>query len=430
MKKVLAVFAVLTLAVLATVPVFAQDATCDIPAPEAEATVNMIGWTYPIIDHYASELESCNEVDNLEVNTQLLDSGSAHDQMRLAFGAGGEAPYGIVMVTEDDVNSYVAEGWLLPLNDLIDQYSEEYNLADIAGIEDLTVGDEIYGIPMELNTRHFYYRPDLFEQYGLEVPDTYADVVAACEVLAEEDSIDIPFTINLHAGWAWRIEFVDMVLGFEGQLLNEDNTPAFNSPEGVAALQQIVDLANACMGPEGLTYSIDDSQISMATGGLAMMQTWATRAAAMDDPDFSDLVGEIEFAPAPRAFPDGPYAATGGTGAGLAIPANGNVDPEIAFLVMMEALDLDSQVGAAQFGVASRLEVAELANARYLPAVFETIEGGVEGNSVPAIGAVLNPVLDQFLPRAADPDADLAALLDEAAAAYTEEATLQGFITE
>ena len=48
---------------------------CNINAPESAASVNMIGWTYPIIDFCASELEACNAVDKVEGNTQLLDSG-------------------------------------------------------------------------------------------------------------------------------------------------------------------------------------------------------------------------------------------------------------------------------------------------------------------------------------------------------------------
>ena len=90
--------------------------------PESAATINMIGWTYPIIDFYADELEACNAVDNIDVNTQLLDSGSAHDQLRLALGAGGTSPYDIIMVTQGDIESYVAEGWMMPLNDLIAKY--------------------------------------------------------------------------------------------------------------------------------------------------------------------------------------------------------------------------------------------------------------------------------------------------------------------
>ena len=425
MKRLLILFALLLL----VLPVAAQDmGGCMIEAPESPAQVNMIGWTYPIIDFYANELEACNSVDNIDVNTQLLDSGSAHDQLRLALGAGGTSPYDIIMVTQGDVNSYVAEGWMMPLNDLIDKYEESHNISDILGLDDMTVDGNIYALPMEQNTRHFFYRPDLLEKHMIDVPETWDDVIAACGVLAAEDSIVIPFTTQLHAGWAWRIEYGDMLLAFGGQALNDDNTPAFNSDEGVMALEKLVEIVDACMGPEGLTYSIDDSQIGIATGELAMAFTWATRAAAMDDPDFSDYVGGIEFAPAPKALADGLYGATGGTGAGLGIPANIDDDPDLVFQIILEALDAESQLGASQLGVITRVSVAAEADARYLPAVFATIEGGVEGQNVPAIGAVLNPVWDQWLPQIMTGEMSAAELLAAAAEAYTAEATAQGFI--
>ena len=427
MKKLIFVIALLALAV----PTMAQDmATCNIDAPMESASVNMIGWTYPIIDLYASELEACNAVDNIEVNTQLLDSGSAHDQLRLALGTGGTSPYDIIMVTEGDINSYVAEGWMMPLNDLIDKYEEAYDISDISGLDDMTLDGNIYGLPMEQNTRHLFYRPDLLEKYMLAVPETWDDVIDACGVLQEEDSIVIPFTTQLHAGWAWRIEFSDMVFAFGGQLLNDDNTPAFHGEAGVQALNKLVEIVDACMGEEGLTYSIDDSQIGIATGELAMAFTWASRAAAMDDPDFSDYVGGIDFAPAPRATADGLYGATGGTGAGLGIPANIDDDPELVFQVILEAMDVDSQLRASQVGVITRNAVAAQADARYLPAVFDTINGGVEGQAMPAIGAVLNPVLGNWLPQIVTGDMSAEALLNAAAEAYTDEATTQGFITE
>ncbi len=427
MRKLFLIIALLAL----VIPAAAQDmsvATCDIEPPESSQTVNMIGWTYPIIDLYADELEACNAVDNIEVNTQLLDSGSAHDQLRLALGAGGAPPYDIIMVTQDDVESYVAAGWMMPLNDLIDKYEEAYDISDISGLADMTVDGSIYGLPMEQNTRHLFYRPDLLEKYMLEVPDTWDDVIAACGVLQDEDSIVIPFTTQLHAGWAWRIEFSDMVFAFGGQLLNDDNTPAFHSEAGVQALNKLVEIVDACMGPEGLTYSIDDSQIGIATGELAMAFTWASRAAAMDDPEFSDYVGQIEFAPAPRAAADGPYGATGGTGAGLGIPANIDDDPELVFQVILEATDVESQLRASQLGVITRNAVAAQADARYLPAVFDTINGGVEGQNMPAIGAVLNSVLDNWLPQIMTGEKSAAELLDAAADAYAAEATTQGFI--
>ena len=128
---------------------------------------------------------------------------------------------------------------LLPLNDLVEQYREEYNLDDIPQPvwDAATIGGNIYGVPFMSNTMHLFYRSDLFEKHMIAVPTTYDEVIDACAVLAEnEDSIDLPFTMNLHAGWAWEIEFMHFIRSFGGKFLNdEDNTPAFNSDAGVAA---------------------------------------------------------------------------------------------------------------------------------------------------------------------------------------------------
>ena len=182
------------------------ETQCNIEPPAAKTRVNMIGWTYGIIDYYADEMEKCNEVENLTVNTQLLDSGSAHDQIRLALSSGSTSPYDIIL---DDV-SFVAEladqGWLLPLDDLMEKYQDQYDTADFLDslIAEHTVDGVIYGVPIEVNPMFLFYRSDLLEKYSLEVPETWDDVVAACKVLQDEESIELPFTINLHAGWAWR----------------------------------------------------------------------------------------------------------------------------------------------------------------------------------------------------------------------------------
>jgi len=295
-------------------------------------------------------------------------------------------------------------------------------------MDDHSIDGVNYGLPLELNTMHFFYRPDLLDQYGLAVPNTWDDVIANCAVLADDDTIDLPFTMNLHAGWAWRIEFSNMLGAFGGNLMNDDRTPAFNSAEGVQALEKILEVVDACMGDEGLTYSIDDSQIAMATGGLAMAHTWASRAASMDDPEISDFVGGIEFAPAPRAVEGGPHGAPFG-GASYSIPANTTVDPELVFLTVMEALDEESQLEASKLGIASRAAVSDKSDARYLPAVFEIVEDGLPSVLDPALG-ILNASLGNWLPKAATGEMSVQEVLDGAAAEYQAEATTQGFITE
>ena len=60
---------------------------------------------------------------------------------------------------------------------------------------------------MVANTLHLIYRQDVFDAMGIAVPDTYDDVIAMCGTIGLDNlDYDMPFTVNLSAGWAWEIE--------------------------------------------------------------------------------------------------------------------------------------------------------------------------------------------------------------------------------
>ena len=421
----------LSLALVATLGMgVAAAQTCDIASPAEDTTINMIGWAFPLTEFYADELEVCNEVDNLEVNTQLLDSGSAQEQVRLALAGGGRSPFAIVHGANGQIVEWASEGWVQPITDLVEKYREEYDLDDIAQTawDGASYEGEIYGVPIVANTQHLMYRMDLFEEYGLDAPTTYDDVIEACNVLAEEPSIDFPFTVNLHAGWAWEQEFFHFLEAFGGTYLNEDNTPAFNSEMGVQALNKIMEVADACMGREGLTYSLDDSEVGVSIGSLAFVQLWASRAPSMDDPDRSAFVGGIGFAPAPEV-----EAGTKRAGSAwndfYMIPTTTDVERELAFLVIMEAADRESQTRAADFGIVPRQAVAESGiGGRYLAAASQTIAEGVGIYAANPAISLVRTALSSSLPLVGSGDLTPEEALAEAEAAYISEANAQGFI--
>ncbi len=64
--------------------VIVDPTECNLDAPSQATELNMIGWSFPITDFYADELEKCNRIDNLTVNTNLLASADAQEQVRLA----------------------------------------------------------------------------------------------------------------------------------------------------------------------------------------------------------------------------------------------------------------------------------------------------------------------------------------------------------
>ena len=426
MRKFLVLLALLALVV--SVPAIAQDeATCSIDAPADATEINMMGWSFPITDFYAAELELCSDVENLTVNTQLLASTDAQEQVRLALSTGGDSPYDIVHLSNAQVGEW--SGWLMPLNDLVEEYWDDYNLGDIPQVawDGVTIDGQIYGVPMVGNTLHFIYREDIFEDLGIEVPETYADVIAACETIGLDNmDYDAPFTINLSAGWAWEIEFFQFLRAFGGDFLNEDLTPGFNGEEGVQAVELILDVANACMGEFGYSFNLNDQEVAVQLGTLPATNMWASRAANMSDPERTDLGDVIAYAPAPRVTEDSLRAGSAWNDF-YAIPAMTTNDPDLIFQVIMEAGDEESQQRAAATGMATRLSVAEFGGP-YLEAAGITVAEGVGiYDKHPAI-AIVRAKLGEFLPLVGTGDMTPQEALDAAAEAYLEEAIAQGYI--
>lgn len=424
----------ITLFLIVTVPVFsialsqsADPMACNLEAPESPTTINFIAWAGLSIFFYNDEFAKCDDVENLEFDAQILDFSSVVEQVRLALSAGGESPYQIVHASNTELVEWGFAGWLLPLNDLIDKYGEEYDLDDHSATawEGATIDGQIYGIPFRANTLHLWYRSDLFEEYGLEPPTTYDEVMAACEVLKDEPSINLPFTMQVHAGWAWDIRFFSFIRSFGGDYLNDDNTPAFNGPAGVAAATKIKDVIDACMGPEGITYSIDDSANGLANGTIAFIHTWAGQGAIFEDPETSNVVGLIESAPAAAPNPGGLLGGSAWHDY-FTIPATSDVDPDIVFRVIMEATDRQSQEEGAKIHPMTRLSVPEqLSNAA---AINETIVNGVGiYDANPAI-VLAQTAIGNWLPFIGTGEMTPQEALDRAAEEYIVEATAQGYL--
>jgi ABC-type glycerol-3-phosphate transport system substrate-binding protein len=415
--------------VVITQEVIVDPTECNLEAPAQAVELNMIGWSFPITDYYAAELEKCDKVENLDINTNLLASADAQEQVRLALSAGGDSPYDIVHGANSQVGEWAGVGWMMPLNDLIEKYKDEYNLGDIPekAWEGVTIDGKIYGVPIVGNTLHLIYRKDVFDELGLSAPDTYDGVIEVCNTIGlDNPDWDMPFTVNLSAGWAWEIEFFQMLRAFGGDFLDENNNPIFNGEAGLKALEKLVEVANACMGSAGYSFSLNDQEVAVQQGTLPATNMWASRASNMSNPERTDLYEVIAFAPAPRAVSGGPRAGSAWNDFYM-IPANTTNDPDLIFRVIMEAADERSQRDAAEIGMATRLAVAEYGGA-YLAAAGQTIAEGIGiYDKKPAVG-IVRAKLGEFLPLVSTGEMTAQEALDAAAAAYTEEAKAQGYI--
>lgn len=398
---------------------------CPIPSPAEDVTIDLMGWEFPVTKAITEELQEC-ESDNLTINVQLLDNAGAQDQIALDFSTGAPQ-FEIVHATDSLIGTWADN--LTDLTPFIEKYGEEFELDQIpqAMWDGATVDGRILGVPLFSNTMHFFYNTEILADNGLTAPDNYDDLIAACSVL-QDAGFDDPFNMNLSANWAWEIEF-NNILGTlrDGDVINEDNTPAFNTPEGIEAATKIVEISEACMSDAGRAFGIDDAEAALRAGELPMAEIWASRAAQMDDPENSLVVGLIEFAPALRSSADsirtGPAFVDY-----FAIPAGGDVDAETVFLAIMGAVDVESQNVAAAHAAVARLGASNPDAPRNGEASAISVAEGVGSRSkqeaLPLAQGILGDALLEITASGADP----ATALADAEARYIEEAEAAGFL--
>lgn len=404
---------------------------CTITAPGTPTTISYLGWPQTLMDAYGKEMQTCSS-DNLTINLRTLDNSTAVQQMQLAFSGGGTSPYDIVQMANGSIATIGGQGWLLPLNDLVEKYRETYNLDDIpqSAWDAATFDGKILGVPVASNTLHMMYRTDLFEKYNIEPPTNYDEVIAACNTLKAEPGLTVPFATDLSAGWAWDIEFFHFLESYGGTYLNDDNSASFNTPEGVAALTKLKEVADACMGPTGLSLGYEAMVSGLQNGTIGFIQTWADQGPAMDDATKSNYVGTIGFAPAAAAKPGGPLASSTWNDF-LAIPATTAADPDLAFQLIMEATRADVQKRLASEGLVlvAREEALGAEGAfRSSQAALTSINDGVGPTPNSAANPLAGAALGNYLPLVGTNELTPEEALAKAEADYIKEATAQGYL--
>ena len=256
-------------------------------------------------------------------------------QKQPAAFAANPSLYQLGGVSNGTITPLLAEGTIRPLDDLVEKYGGNLSPNQLIKVDGQTMA-----IAMMVNTQHLMYRKDIFEDLGLDVPTTYDEVLAAAQAIQDAGVVEYPVGATMKSGWNLAQDFNNMFLGYGGSFVNADSTPAVNSEAGMKALETMQALT-AYMDPEYLVSDSTYVQQQFQQGKIAMANLWASRGAAMDDPNESEVVGKVGAAAAPLAMAGGAPATTLWWD-GIVVAANiSDEEADNAFRVAMEGLDSD-----------------------------------------------------------------------------------------
>jgi ABC-type glycerol-3-phosphate transport system substrate-binding protein len=403
---------------LAAIPGLSH-ARCDTLSNVKAGEVNIIGNAFPALQHIAKEMESCTK-GGLKVQFKMTPQ--VQQEVQQAFGSSGKSAFDAAVISMGTFADLQSKGQLQPMTDLVNKYKAKYKIEDNMLIK---VNGEVMAIAFMQNAQNLFYRKDLFEKHGLRAPTNYGEMLAAAKTLKEkEPGIEFPIAQTFAKGWDSATEFTNIVAGHGGKFFKAGSAaPDFNSDAGVKALETMKAMT-AYMTPNFLASNSDDVMNQFQQGKAAMGVLWATRAARMDDPAASKIVGKMDFVAAPAAVAGG-KSATHLWWDGVAMPKNLGGDRETVFQVLMEALDEENTAKGNDLTVWVR---SAYKPTRFGSGVAASAKAGAPmwptepyfGLAHGEIGKVLPDVLSGAMaPKQA---------LDIAAAAYTKAATEKGFI--
>lgn len=106
-----------------------------------------------------------------------------------------------------------------------------------------TFGDKIYGIPMVMDGKTFYYNKEIFAELGLEVPENWEDFMTVLDTISKTDYI--PISLGNQEDWATGHYMTTL----NQRMVNSDTLAAdyalqgdFSDPQYVAALERLVEM--------------------------------------------------------------------------------------------------------------------------------------------------------------------------------------------
>lgn len=222
-------------------------------------------------------------------------------------------------------------GTIRPLDDLVAKYGQGLTPNQLIKVDGVT-----YAIAMMVNAQHLMYRADILSDLGIDVPTTYAEMIAAAEKIKAAGVVDYPIGGTFKTGWNLGEEFVNNFLGEGGDFFSDGNMPNINNEMGVRALEVMKALTEH-MDPEYLVSDSTYVQQQFQQGKIAMANLWASRGAAMNDEAESQVVGKVVMAAAPMGTA---APATSLWWDGIVLAANmSDEEADAAFRIAMEGID-------------------------------------------------------------------------------------------
>lgn len=255
----------------------------------AKTRVNFVAARYHtgITDDYwakvANEFEAANP--DIDMTVDVVDWGTLHMKLTTMIGAG--EPPELANIATIWLPEYIAADVAEPL----DRYmTPEFKDQFIGSLFDITfIDNKLYGIPIAVSARAMYYLKEPLEKVGMAPPKNWDELLAVAQAIHNPPGLygfGIPCTT-----WEGEAYFAYFLWAAGGEFFDKTGKFVVDSPEGVEAMEFLVDLARKykVTYPEPWAINRDEMHKVFAQGkiGMFIVGPWEVGIIKEENPDLN-----------------------------------------------------------------------------------------------------------------------------------------------
>lgn len=288
------------------------------------SSLNLLLIEHPFVAAMEPMIPEFEAMTGIDVNIEVFSEQQGFDKLQADLSA-KSGNYDVVMTDPLHNWQYAAAGWLEPLESYVENDSitmPDYNVDDFvpgvfeAGQWNLELSSGIgegstWALPINFESYNLTYRPSMLDEAGIEVPETYEEVLEATKKLNESLTGNAsPVVTRFDRYWDLTyLTWASMAQSYGVELLDENGEVGIATPEGIEAAELFLEIVKEGSPDDAAAFTWYEVLQGMASGRFAMALNEADLfAATYENPDESSISDDVGYA----LVPEGPEGrATG-----------------------------------------------------------------------------------------------------------------------
>lgn len=290
--------------------------SCGIFGGSSSSGDDLAGTTLAVATVSNSQMEDMRSLINffteetrINVEFQFLPENTLRQSVTqdVAMQAG---KYDVVTIGSYDAPIWGRFGWIVPLEQYFSEMSQserdDYDRDDILGPirSILSYEDQLYALPFYGESSMIFYRKDLFEEAGLQMPERpkWGQVTDFAEELQAQDNGASGIVLRGLPGWGANMAaFGTFINTFGGRWYNMDWEPQLTSDDVKSAIEAYSTLGREYAQSGITSHNFPECQNIFASGDGAMWYDATSAAGYISDPETSSVADTLGYAYGPTA---------------------------------------------------------------------------------------------------------------------------------